>query len=127
MNPNILMLLLFSRSLGGFAGGSPGGSRTQAILKRVFPVALTGSLSQRVAVAAIVAEGELRRQEIADEQNQKADNEADKNIIKQVVDKDGIKSETALKEKFSLLYDVYINLPQDLRVQIDLPREKIKT
>jgi hypothetical protein len=89
LNP-LIALLIF--------GGSQ--QRTANIIRRTFPVALPGSSGQRFLLAALVADRDVRRQEAADTK-----------IIQEVVDKDQITDDQALKAKFPLLHEVFVKLP----------------
>jgi hypothetical protein len=94
MNPNLnvnplILFLLF----GGLFGG-PRQRIADIFGRSLLPIAIGPT------PAAVFADRELRRQE-----------EADTKMIQQVVDKDGITTEDALKNKFPLLHEVFAKLP----------------
>jgi hypothetical protein len=98
MDPNLLIpLLLF--------GGSD--KRTADIIKRTLPVALPGQSGQRFALAAFVADRELKRQEQAEQQ-----------IIQEVVKTGNIKDSDALATKFPVHHALYVKLPAAMQASI---------
>jgi hypothetical protein len=95
MNPFFLFLLL----------GEPAG-RGNEVMKRILPATLTGPSG--LALAAFVASKDIQRQE-----------QADKEIIEELVKNSGITNAEALKEKFPRLHDLaYVKLPVALQNSI---------
>src|SRR5215470_20016574 len=98
MDPNLLIpFLLFSGSQEHVAD----------IVKRTLPVALPGPPGQRFALAALVADKELKRQD-----------DADKQIIQEVVSAAKIKDVKAFADQLPLLYAVFVKLPAALQASI---------
>jgi len=98
MDQNLLIpLLLFS------------GSQEHAadILKRTLPVALPGPPGQRFALAAFVADKDLKRQD-----------EADKQIIQEVVSVAKIPDPDTFAAQLPLLHAVFVKLPAALQETI---------
>lgn len=125
MDSNLLMLLLLS---GGSLGGSPGGSRTEAIIKRTIPVLMPGPLGAKMAVAFLVAKKDLELQEKADKEKENADkekenadNNAHKEAIKGVVKLAQIKDEAELLAKLPALHDLFETLPDPDKAEIFPP------
>lgn len=98
MDPNLLIPLLL-------VSGSK--QRMADIIKRTLPAALPGQPGQRFALAALVAERELKRQEQAQQQ-----------IIQQVVEVDKIKDSAALANKFPALHAIFVKLPAAVQASI---------
>src|SRR4051794_13586284 len=95
MNPLFLFLLL---------GESAG--RGKEVMKRILPATLTGPSG--LALAAFVANKDIQRQE-----------QADKDIIEEVVKNAGIANAEALKDKFPKVHDlVYVKLPVSVQSTI---------
>ena len=98
MDPNLLSpLLLFSGSK----------QRMADIITGALPAALPGQPGQRFALAALVAERELKRQE-----------QAEQEIIRQVVEVDEIQDSAALANKFPVLHAVFVKLPAAVQASI---------
>ena len=104
MDPNLLIMLLL------FGGAQ---EHTADIVKRTLPVALPGPAGQRFALAAFVADKELKRQD-----------EEDKQIIQEVINADSITDEAALKAKSETLHAVFTRLPASVQQSIAFFREK---
>jgi hypothetical protein len=102
MNPLLLFLLL-----GESAG--PG----KKFMKRIFPATLPGPTG--LALTAVFAKQDIQSQEQADKDQE----QANKDIVVEVVKNDGIANEEALKGKFPKLYDLtYLKLPEAVQDSI---------
>jgi hypothetical protein len=107
MDSNLLIpLLLF--------GGSK--QRMGNILKRTLPVAMPGPPGQRFALAALVADKELKRQE-----------QADQEIIQQVVKAGRIKDSATLAATIPALHAVFVNLPEAVQASIEFPADTARS
>jgi hypothetical protein len=97
MDNFLITLLLF--------GGAQSHSRD--IIKRTLPVTLPGSAGQRFALAAVLAGRELKLQE-----------QEEKQIIQEVVDKTHIQDGAALEQQFPALHAVFVRLPPAVQTSI---------
>ena len=102
MNPLFLFLLL---------SGSSG--RGAQVMQQILP-ALPVVPGHRLVLAALAA----KRQEQADKEKEKAKEQADKEILVDVVTHDEIANAEALKAKFPKLYLVFEKLPLDVQNSI---------
>jgi hypothetical protein len=98
MDPNLLIpLLLFSGSK----------QRMADIIKRTLPTALPGQPGQRFALAALVADRELKRQE-----------QTEQEMIQEVVTVGHIKDSDELEKNFPVLHAVFVKLPAAVQARI---------
>lgn len=85
-------------------------SQRAAVAEQLLPVALPGSSSQRLAVAAITAEQQVKRQ-IG----------IDRNMIGEAVKAAGIASADELAKRCPEIHRTFTRLPPDLQAQIFEP------
>jgi len=82
-------------------------SQRAAVAEQLLPVALPGSSSQRLAVAAITAEQQVKRQTLAD-----------RNLVEEVVKVVAIPDAVALAEQCPEHHRVFTKLPPEIQAQI---------
>lgn len=82
-------------------------SQRAAVAEQLLPVALPGSSSQRLAVAAITAEQQVKRQTTAE-----------RNMVEEAVKAAGIESATELASSCPELHRAFTRLPPELQAQI---------
>ena len=95
----LISLMLIGRSKQGMAD----------ILKGTLPATLSNP-SQRFVMAALMTEKELKHQE-----------EANRDVIREVVKVVGIKDRDTLESKFPTLYAVFAKLPTSVQDSIEFP------
>lgn len=82
-------------------------SQRAAVAEQLLPVALPGSSSQRLAIAAITAEQQIRRENLAD-----------KSLVQEVVDNANVKDAQDLARAFPQVNRAFTRLPPALQAQI---------
>jgi hypothetical protein len=103
MNPLLLFLLL----------GESAGPRKK-FMKRILPATLLDHRTG-LALSAVFAKQDIQSQEQADKDQE----QANKDIVAEVVNNHGIANEEALKGKFPKLYDLaYLKLPEAVQDSI---------